>query len=110
MSRANFERRIEELKQDSNLDEQDDLLKGIYAIREFCLDKQSNIFVVEERMLKQNSNWRALFNRLMDYRIINNCATALTQNRSLGLTKHLQLISAATPTSGNSTVSSLRLT
>jgi hypothetical protein len=84
MSRANFERRIEELKQDSKLDEQDDLLKGIYAIREFCLDKQSNIFVVEERMLKQNSNWRALFNRLMDYRIINNCATALTHKSQPG--------------------------
>jgi len=84
MSRANFERRIDELKQDSKLDEQDDLLKGIYAIREFCLDKKTNVFMVEERMLKQSEEWRALFNRLMDYRIIHNCATALTHKSQPG--------------------------
>jgi len=33
MSRPNFEREIEELKQDSKGDEQDDLLTSIYAIR-----------------------------------------------------------------------------
>jgi hypothetical protein len=46
MSLANFERRIEELKQDSKIDEQDDLLTGIYAIREFCLSKQTKMLVV----------------------------------------------------------------
>jgi hypothetical protein len=84
MSRANFERRIDELKQDSKIDEQDDLLRGIYAIREFCLDRKTNVFMVEERMLKQNDEWRALFNRLMDYRIIHNCATALTHKSQPG--------------------------
>ena len=84
MARSNFERRIEELKQDSKVDEQDDLLKGIYTIREFCLGKKTNIFLVEEKMLKQNDDWRALFNRLMDYRIIHNCATALTHKSQPG--------------------------
>ena len=84
MSLSNFERRIEELKQDSKIDEQDDLLKGIYAIREFCLTRQTNVFLVEERTLQQNNQWRALFNRLMDYRIIHNCATALTHKRQPG--------------------------
>jgi hypothetical protein len=84
MSLANFERRIEELKQDSKVDEQDYLLRGIYAIREFCLSRQTNVFVVEEKTLKQNGSWRALFNRLMDYRIINNCATALTHKSQPG--------------------------
>lgn len=53
LSRANFERKIEELKQDSKGEEQDDLLKGIYIIREFCLEKKTNLFVVKERMLQQ---------------------------------------------------------
>nr|WP_321182242.1 hypothetical protein [Methylobacterium sp. Leaf122] len=84
MSRSNFERKIDELKQDSKGDEQDDLLKGIYIIREFCLEKKTNLFLVRERMLQQNDEWRALFNRLLDYRIIHNCATALTHKSQEG--------------------------
>lgn len=78
LSRQNFEQKIEELKQDSKDAEQDDLIKGIYIIRQFCLDRKTNIFLVEERMLQQNDAWRALIYRLLDYRIIHNCATALT--------------------------------
>jgi hypothetical protein len=78
LARQNFEQKIEELKQDSKDIEQDDLLKGIYIIRQFCLDKKMNIFLVEERMLQQKDNWRALIYRLLDYRIIHSCATALT--------------------------------
>jgi hypothetical protein len=66
LSRSNFERRIEELKQDSQDDEQDALLRGIYILREFCLQKKTNLFVVEEKMLQRNDDWRSLFNRLMD--------------------------------------------
>jgi hypothetical protein len=84
LSRANFERKIEELKQDSKGEEQDDLLKGIYIIREFCLDKKTNLFVVHERMLQQNTAWRDLFNRLLDYRIIHSCAVALTHKSQVG--------------------------
>ncbi|HEY2014574.1 MAG TPA: hypothetical protein VGH38_13780, partial [Bryobacteraceae bacterium] len=65
-------------------DEQDDLLKGIYIIRQFCLERKSNVFVVQERMLQQNDMWRALFYRLLDYRIIHNCATALTHKSQEG--------------------------
>jgi len=78
LSRQNFEQKIEELKQDSRTDEQDDLIKGIYIIRKFCLDRTSNVFLVEERMLQQMDTWKALIYRLLDYRIIHNCATALT--------------------------------
>jgi hypothetical protein len=84
LSRENFERRIEELKQDSQDEEQGDLLKGIYIIREFCLEKKTNIFMVQERLLQQNDALRALFYRLMDYRIIHNCATALTHKSAEG--------------------------
>ena len=84
LSRANFERKIEELKQDSKGEEQDDLLRGIYVIREFCLEKQTNVFVVPERMLQQNDQWRALFYRLLDYRIIHSCASAITHKSQQG--------------------------
>jgi hypothetical protein len=84
MSRANFERKIEELKQDSKGEEQDDLLKGIYIIREFCLEKRTNVFVVPERMLQQNDEWRALFYRLLDYRIIHSCASTITHKSQEG--------------------------
>ena len=84
LSLANFERRIEELKQDSQDDEQDNLLRGIYILREFCFEKKTNLFVVQERMLQQNDNWRTLFYRLMDYRIIHNCASALTHKSQPG--------------------------
>jgi len=44
LSKETFERRIEELKQDSEGQDQDALLRGIYAIREFCLDKKRMCF------------------------------------------------------------------
>lgn len=84
LSKENFERRIEELKQDSQGDEQDDLIKGIYIIREFCLTKKTNLFLVSEKMLQQNDQWRALINRLLDYRIIHSCANAITHKSQEG--------------------------
>lgn len=84
LSRANFERRIDELKQDSQDEEQGDLIEGIYIIRKFCLDKKTNVFAVRERDLQENDSLRALFYRLMDYRIIHSCATALTHKSQEG--------------------------
>ena len=78
LSKANFEKRIEELKHDSQNDEQLALLRGIYVIKTFCLDRQTNIFLVKEQDLQENEAWRALIYRLLDYRIIHNCATTLT--------------------------------
>ncbi len=84
ISRVNFERKIEELKQDSKSEEQDELLKGIYTIRQFCLEKRTNLFVVQEKFLQQNDEWRALFYRLLDYRIIHSCAAAITHKSQEG--------------------------
>jgi len=84
LSRSNFERRIEELKQDSEGGEQDTLMRGIYVIREFCLDKKTNVFVVSERALQQNDEFRSLVNRLLDYRIIHNAGGALTHKSHSG--------------------------
>ena len=35
-------------------------------------------------MLQQSESWRALFNRLLDYRIIHHCAPALTHKSQEG--------------------------
>lgn len=84
MSKSNFEKRIEELKQDSEGGEQDILMRGIYVIREFCLTKGSNAFLVSEKDLQQNDNLRSLIYRLLDYRIIHNAASALTHKSQPG--------------------------
>ena len=52
MSRSNFERRIEELKQDAASEEQATLIRGIYVLRKFCIDKSTNIMMVSEAMMQ----------------------------------------------------------
>ncbi len=85
LSRTNLERRIQELKQDAPLDEQPLLLRGIFAIRQFCLyEKQVNSFVVEERELQENGRFKALLDRLMDYRLIHEVGTAFTHKSQPG--------------------------
>jgi hypothetical protein len=84
LSQSNLERRIEELKQDSQGDEQDSLLRGIYILREFCLAKKTNVFMVPEKMLQQNEDWRSLLNRLMDYRVIHHDGSAMTHKSQSG--------------------------
>lgn len=84
MSRSNFERRIEELKQDSEGGEQDVLMRGIYALRTFCLSKKANVFVISEQVLQQRDDFRDLVNRLLDYRIIHNAGTAITHKSQPG--------------------------
>ncbi|MCJ7600737.1 MAG: hypothetical protein MUO63_04440 [Desulfobulbaceae bacterium] len=84
LSRSNFERRIEELKQDSEGGEQDVLMRGIYVLREFCLTKKSNVFVVSEKTLQRRDDFRNLINRLLDYRIIHRAGSALTHKSQIG--------------------------
>jgi len=84
MSKSNFEKRIEELKQDSEGGEQDVLMRGIYVIREFCLDRETNAFLAPEKMLQQNDNLRSLIYRLLDYRVIHHAASALTHKSQSG--------------------------
>jgi hypothetical protein len=84
LSRSNFERRIEELKQDSEGGEQDTLMRGIYVLREFCLEKKTNAFMISERVLQQRDNLRGLIYRLLDYRIIHNAGSALTHKSQTG--------------------------
>lgn len=84
ISRSNFERRIEELKQDSEGDEQATLIRGIYVLRKFCIDKKTNIMMVSEEMMQQEDQIRALLYRLLDYRIIHSAGSALTHKSSPG--------------------------
>lgn len=83
-SKSNFEKRIEELKQDSEGGEQDVLMRGIYVIREFCLDKGTNAFLAPEKVLQQDDAFRSLIYRLLDYRIIHHAASALTHKSQPG--------------------------
>jgi hypothetical protein len=84
MSQAVFQRRIEELKSDSEEQDQDTLLRGIYAIRKFCLDKKFNVFLVADKVLQEQNGVRELLNRLLDYRIIHSVGTALTHKSTSG--------------------------
>ena len=84
MSRSNFERRIEELKQDSADDEQVTLIRGIYVLRRFCIEKRTNILMLSEEMMQQEDQIRRLLYRLLDYRIIHNAGTALTHKSAPG--------------------------
>jgi hypothetical protein len=85
LSRSNFERRIEELKQDSVGDEQATLIKGIYVLRKFCIDKKNtNVMMVSEQMMQQEDKIRRLLYRLLDYRIIHSAGSALTHKSASG--------------------------
>lgn len=84
LSRETFDRRIEELKQDSEGQDQDSLLRGIHALREFCLNKQSNVFLVAENDLQKNDTFKTILYRLLDYRIIHCVANSLTHKSKTG--------------------------
>jgi hypothetical protein len=84
LSFSNFGRKIEELKRDSQRDEQDVLLKGIYVIRKFCLDKGTSVFFIPERVMQEVEIARELIFRLLDYRIIHSVGTAFTHKSVQG--------------------------
>lgn len=84
LSRSNFERRIDELKQDSEGSDQDALIRGIYVLRRFCIDRKTNVFMISEQMMQQEDSVRDLVYRLLDYRIIHNAGSALTHKSQPG--------------------------
>ena len=84
LSRSNFERRIEELKQDSEGEAQETLIRGIYVIRQFCITRQTNTILVSEALLQKKDKVRNLLYRLLDYRIIHSAGTSLTHKSQPG--------------------------
>ena len=59
-------------------------MRGIYVLREFCLEKKTNAFVISEQILQQRDDLRNLVYRLLDYRIIHNAGVALTHKSQSG--------------------------
>lgn len=84
LSLSTFQHRIEELKADSEEKDHDVLIRGIYAIRKFCLYRQTNVFLVADKTLQEMSAIKDLLNRLVDYRIIHLVGTALTHKSHSG--------------------------
>jgi hypothetical protein len=84
MSMGVFQRRIEELKEDSEKQDQDTLLRGIHAITKFRLEKKENVFLVPDQALQEPNGLRELLNRLLHYRIIHSVGTALTHKSVSG--------------------------
>lgn len=84
LSRETFERRIEELKQDSEGQDQDSLLRGVYAVRAFCLSRGNNVFLVAEKDLQNHNDFKTLLYRLLDYRVIHRVAGSLTSKQRSG--------------------------
>lgn len=84
LSLSNHERRMRDLKEDSQKDELDPLMKGIYTIREFCLAEKSNIFVISEKLLQDDEKIQRLIYRLLDYKIIHTVKTAFTHKSQSG--------------------------
>jgi hypothetical protein len=84
LSLSTFQRRIEELKADSEAKDHDVLIRGIYAIRKFCVDRKNNVFLVSDRTLQEKNSIKDLLNRLLDYRIIHSVGTALTHKSQAG--------------------------
>lgn len=86
LSLSNHERIMRDLKEESQKDEIDPIMKGIYAIREFCLSEKNNIFVISEKLLQDNENIQRLIYRLLDYKIIHIVKTAFTHKSQQGTT------------------------
>lgn len=84
LSRTNFIRRIDELKQDSQGSEQALLIKGAYLLRAFCLNRGSNVMLISEEEMQNQSGLCPLLNRLLDYRIIHAAGSALTRKSGQG--------------------------
>jgi hypothetical protein len=85
LSSSIWKERIDELKADSEEEDQDGLLRGIYAIQKFCVhEKRSNVFLIADRILQERDDVRELLNRLLDYRIIHSVASALTHKSLVG--------------------------
>jgi Cdc6-like AAA superfamily ATPase len=81
-----FQTRIEERKADSEEVDHDVLMRATYAIRKFCLDRKSNVFLVPDQLMQERDDVKDLLYRLLDYRIIHAVGTALTHKSQSGHT------------------------
>lgn len=84
LSLPNFDRRIRDLKEDSSAEQQSVLIKGVYVLREFCIDKRTNVILVPESLLREDDSVRGLLYSLLDYRIIHSVWSSLTHKSQSG--------------------------
>lgn len=86
LSKSNIERRLNELKQDSEGSDQELLINSWSHIRDFCITKRSNIFNISEQSWQDEDLLREIINRLSEYRLIHRTATALSHKSQSGTT------------------------
>lgn|GEM_PF-1000078 len=91
LSRSTLQKRIQELKDDSQQDEHNPLLKGISAIRTFCETAKNNVFMVPDILLREDNKVERLIYRLLDHKIIHSVGSAFT-NKSQAGTFHAFMI------------------
>jgi hypothetical protein len=84
LSREAIEFRIRDLKQDTRDAEQSMLLRAAYAVRQFCVAKAVNVFLVSEQEMNNNDDLKQMMNRLLDYRIVHSVRPALTRKSGPG--------------------------
>lgn len=84
LSRRNLETRINELKTDAEGPDQERLIRGVHALREFCLGAKTNIFLVPDTLMQTNEPFRDLINKLLDYRIVHSAASSITHKSQSG--------------------------
>jgi len=54
------------------------------VIRQFCIDRKTNIVLVSEAVLQRNDNIRNLLHRILDYGIVHSAGVALTHKSQPG--------------------------
>ena len=81
-----FQTRIEDLKGDSEAKEHGVLMRATYAIRSFCLERRSNVFLVPDQLMQERDDVKDLLYRLLDYRIVHSVGSALTSKSQAGHT------------------------
>ena len=91
-SKSVVETRIRDLKADSRETEQNALLRSVYAIREFCIENKTNVFLLSERELNKNDDLKAVLQRLLDYKIIHLIRSAITRKRGAADTYQAYMI------------------
>ena len=91
LSRSILQKRIQELKDDSQQDEHNPLLKGISVIRTFCETAKNNVFMIPDILLREDTKIERLIYRLLDHKIVHSVGSAFT-NKSQAGTFHAFMI------------------
>lgn len=84
ISLSGFDKRIQDMKEDSQPDEQASLVRGTYLVRKFCLERKFNMFLVSESVFQEQGEAATILSKLFDYRIIHSAGTAMSHKSTPG--------------------------